>query len=305
MSEMEYAFVGYFGILLLLLFFFPKSRFKKTEKVKEKETDDIKEVKDRHRLVEDIDYIREYGLIDLDRDEILHSDFFKILLKKVPKIEEDIESVKLFYDTVKRLQPYSMTDLFKLIKYLKEERSDDPTIVATYKTYVTASAIIYDFIIPESLFNDDPVVLSFVAAHMHLHSPVNVFDEVQEYIRNNQAGQDIVEQHKEVTELLKDLSFANIFLEMVFKHEAFLSIDYLYSRWLDQTAVKATNVRFYREDIRYFKKLVTMYFGIMEVDVPKSYLYIDTAVCEHVLQIRRYDPKKAVIKVVDSGERIE
>lgn len=291
MNEISYVFLGYF--LIVLLIFFIKFKWTRRDKETVEQNEDT-EYRRTDRLVPDKDYIEEFGLIDLDRDEIISSDFFEILLSKVPKISSG-EGEKLFYDIVKRLQPYSMTELFKTVQYLREDTDNSPERIRAYKTHVTASAIVYDFIIPKSLFNDDSVVLTYVAAHMRLHRPVSVFAEVQNYIRQEPAqktGAEIVEEHKEIERFIVDMDFANVFLSMVFKHEAFLSIEYLYSRWLEQPAVNAFNQSFYKQDINHFKKLVTIYFGMFEIDVPKEYLYFNTAVCEYILQIRRYDPNK-------------
>lgn len=300
MSVTTYAWTGYFGIMMLLLWWMNKKLQRTITKLNDnKET---KAYKRTDRLVPDVDYVEEYGVVDLDREEILHSDFFSIILDKVPKIENDIEQSKLFYDIVKRLQPYSMKELFKVVQYLRDHPNDSPEAHRAYKTHITASAIVYDFLIPKALFNDDTIVLTYVAAHMRLHTPVSVFDEVQNYIRQEPtevSGAQIVQEHKEIERFVVDMSFANYFLSMVFDHEAFLSIEYLYGRWLEQPNVNAFNQAFYKEDINHFKKLVTIYFGIFEIDVPKEYLYFNTAVCEYILQIRRYDPNKRVVKVVE------
>lgn len=304
MSETTYALLGYFGILVLLVFYIliPLKRIIQKQASDDNEEQNDTAIKRTGKLLPKVDYIEEYGVIDLDRHEILHSDFFSIILDKVPKIENDIEQSKLFYDIVKRLQPYSMKELFKVVQYLRDHPNDSPEIHRAYKSHITASAIVYDFLIPKALFNDDTIVLTYVAAHMRLHTPVSVFDEVQNYIRQEPtevSGAQIVQEHKEIERFVVDMSFANYFLSMVFDHEAFLSIEYLYGRWLEQPNVNAFNQAFYKEDINHFKKLVTIYFGIFEIDVPKEYLYFNTAVCEYILQIRRYDPNKRVVKVVE------
>lgn len=298
MDEMIYAWIGYFGIAALIVLAMYKS-INRTEKQANEET---KEYKRTDKLVPNVDYVEEYGVIDLDRDTIIHSDLFSIILEKVPKIENDIEQSRLFYDIVKRLQPYSMRDLFRVTQHIRNNKSLSLESIRAYKSHITASAIVYDFLIPRALFNDDTVVLTYVAAHMRLHSPVSVFDEVQNYIRQEPqqtTGTQIVQEHKEIERFVVDMSFANVFLSMVFDYEAFLSIEHLYDRWLEQPNVNAFNQAFYKEDINHFKKLVTIYFGVFEIDVPKEYLYFNTAVCEYILQIRRYDPNKQVIKVVE------
>lgn len=303
MDEISYAFLGYLGFLLIALWWFRRNtKTKRDELAKPVQANEVSKRKQNEKLTEGVDYVDESGVIDLNRDEILHSDFFRILLNKVPNLDKDIEQSKLFYDIVKRLQPYSMTDLYKIVQYLRDNPNESLDAHRAYKSHVTASAIVYDFIIPKSLFNDDTVVLSYVAAHARLHVPVCIFDEVQNYIRQDhpeKTGEELVEEHKQVERLSNDLKFANVFLSMVFDYESFLSIEYLYGRWLDQPAVNAFNVPMYKKDINSFKKLLTMYFGSMEIDVPKDYIYIDTAVSEYILQIRRYDPKVNKIKVVE------
>ena len=298
MDETTYLFLGYLFILLCLVWYYRKWIYRNANSTQKED----RPKKRTDVLVPGVDYIEEFGVIDLNKEEIMHSDFFFILLKKVPALEEDIESSRLFYDIVKRLQPYSMTDLYKVVEHLRTHPEDSPEVHRAYKTHITASAILYDFIIPKALFNDDTVVLTYVAAHMRMQSPVNVFDVVQDYIRQEhpgKEGEEIVEEHREIERLLNDMAFANIFLSMVFDHEAYLSIEYLYGRWLEQPSVNAFNKAFYKQDIGNFKKLVTMYFGVMEIDVPKDYLFVNTAISEYILQIRRYDPKVNKIKVVE------
>lgn len=300
MDEMTYVWIVCSGIIVLLLCWIDGGLHR--TKAKLNDNKETKEHTRTDRLVPDADYVEEYGVIDLDRDAIIHSELFSIILEKVPKIENDIEQSRLFYDIVKRLQPYSMRDLFRVVQHIRNNKSLSLESIRAYKTHITASAIVYDFLIPKALFNDDTVVLTYVAAHMRLHSPVSVFEEVQNYIRQEPqqtTGAQIVQEHKEVERFVVDMSFANVFLSMVFDYEAFLSIEHLYDRWLEQTNVNAFNQAFYREDINHFKKLVTLYFGVFEIDVPKEYLYFNTAVCEYILQIRRYDPNKQVIKVVE------
>jgi hypothetical protein len=303
MSKMDFAFMGYFGILLALLLFFPKFRFRKTEKKQEEKQNTNQENNEHRVLKRDTDYIEEFGLINPNKNAITESESFKIILRKIPNLYEQLGDAQLFYDAVMRLRPYSMSELFAIVKYLREEKYDSPESISAYKTHVTASAIVYDFTIPKSLFNDDAaVLLPMVAAHISLHRPVSVFNEVQRYIKdvsNPLTGLEVVEQHKQLARLLEDFDFANVFITTMLCYDEFLSIKNLYDKWLMESSVNAFNLPLYKQDINCFKKLLTMYFGIMEIDAPKEYLYIDVSVCEYVLQIRRYDPSKSFIRVVE------
>lgn len=92
MNEISYVFLGYF--LIVLLIFFIKFKWTRRDKETVEQNEDA-EYRRTDRLVPDKDYVEEFGLIDLDRDEIISSDFFEILLSKVPKISSG-EGEKLF-----------------------------------------------------------------------------------------------------------------------------------------------------------------------------------------------------------------
>lgn len=302
----EIVFIAYFVLFLLLAIAFINARARsgkaKDSTSKANARDDTN--RNGRTLLPGLHYTEDSGLVDFDREIITGSDLFGIMVDKILDKDSPLHDDQLFCDTVRRLQPYTMAHLFKVVQNLREDTQYTPGAIASYKGLITASAIVYDFVIPKSLFNSDTVALTYVAAHFEMHRPVSVFDEVQKHIRDSShhystTSEGIVEQHKQITRLLEDLSFANVFLEMTFKYESFLSIDYLYRRWLEQPAVNTFNMPLYKQDIKLFKKLVTMYFGVLEVDVPKDYLYIDTAVCEYILQIRRYDPSKSNIRVVE------
>lgn len=295
MTDYTEIYVIYFIALVVAILLYWDSRSKQKDNQEKKE----KVYKPNDRFIPGVDHQEEGGLIYLDRDEIMGSEFFGILMDKMPNEETEPAQVKLLHHNVKYLQPYSMTDLFKVIQQLREV--DNPVLQESYKTHVTASAIVYDFVIPKILFNDAVSVQVSVAAHQRFHLPVSISEEIQRYIREGKCSHDtavLAEEHKEIERFTADITFANVFLSMVFKHESYLTIEHLYNRWLEQPNVNAFNVSFYKESIDHFKKLVTIYFGVMGVDVPKSYICLNAAVCEYITQTRRYDPKRSKLKVV-------
>lgn len=301
MTDYTEIYVIYFIALVASILLYLDSRSKRKDTQGNSEEKKEKVYKPNDKFIPGVDYQEEGGLIYLDRDEIMGSEFFGIMMDKIPDEETEPEQTKLLNHNVKYLQPYSMTDLFKVTQQLREVGVDNPALQESYKAHVTASAIVYDFVIPKILFNDAVAVQVSVAAHQRYHTPVSISEAMQSYIRDGKCSHDtavLAEEYREIERFTADITFANVFLSMVFKHESYLTIEHLYSRWLEQPNVNAFNVGFYKESIDHFKKLVTIYFGVMGVDVPKSYVCLNAAVCEYITQTRRYDPKRSKLKVV-------
>lgn len=247
------------------------------------------------------DYVVTAGMVTIDRDRLLLSDLYLGLLSRLPATDSTADQTVAFYGYARLLNPYSPVQLYEIAQILRKLTVEQESLRKSYRVHATASALVYGFKIPTVLFTDDTVVLAYAAAHTRLHEAVSVVDLVQAYLASDElacTGQEIVRQHKRVERLELDMGVASVYFSTLFDRTAFVSIDYLYGRWLASSAVNEYNRAFYKEDINHFKRLVTMYFGVMQLSAPREYLCIDTAVCEYILQVRRYDPKRNNIKAV-------
>lgn len=254
------------------------------------------------RLQPDTDYTVTAGMVTLNRDRLMSSPLLLSILDKLPDTSSQTQQSIAFYDYARLLNPYTPAHLYEIVQILRKLTQEQEYLRKSYMVHATTSALVYGFKIPTVLFSDDAVVLAYAAAHTRLYEPISVVELVRRYVASDDllfTGEEIVQLHRRVERLIADMDFASVYFSEIFNRTAFVSIDYLYNRWLAQSSVKDFNRAFYKEDINHFKTLVTMYFGIMQLSAPMEYLCIDTAVCEYVLQVRRYDPKKNNIKAVD------
>jgi hypothetical protein len=296
----EIAFISYFGLAFLIVFVYLKSRWDK------KQENENKKLKNIHSTTSGLltlnkDYFEEDGLVKFDIASITESEIFnKVILKNLDK-EWEVEQKKLLHDHVMNMQYYGMADLFKISEHLRKYKDQTGQTVLLYKSIITACAVVYDFMIPKSLMNADSLALLYVAAYFRANSTTCVYEEIQKHIKSNLKEKrldNVAKEHAQLKALLLDMDFANVFFQEIFKHKSYLGLEYLHKKWINSNLVCKDNLDLYKNDISCFKKLLTIYFGILQIHIPASYLYIDTSVCEYLLQIKRYDLNKPHIRAV-------
>lgn len=237
------------------------------------------------------DVVETDGLFELNRKELLASGYYLNLKKYIANKGEQIPAMYVLID---KLQPYEQKDLYAILRYIRNLPESSPELIRAYKTHATASALLFDFKVPRALLNTNTAVLYYVASYELRYPTCNVVAQLRKYIQEDESSQsadDVFNEHSEIQRLEADLVFANkFFCSTVLPYDVKPTIVYLYSRWLDQHGINPSNYRFYKDGIDNFKKLATLYFGLFDMDVPKTYLFVNTALCEYVLQLRRYSP---------------
>ncbi len=268
-------------ILIMIVFLLYKNNLK-TSNVENTE------VKPSNRLA----YYEAGGMVRVDQESLLRSDFFKELLQKVDpdKNQQSLQQIR------KHIYPYNTKEMFKIIEILRNSDFDNKEIIdLNYRICVTASSIIFGFTLPAKLYTTNPVVFIYCALYIQENTSTVFDDSMCYYIEmqsDKETAEEVIEHHKEIDNIIKDLDYANIFLVMTVENDHYLSIDYLYTRWLEQPGVKHSNLHFYKESIENFKKLVTIYFGIYGIDVPESYLHFNIAIIDYIKQTKRYSKHK-------------
>lgn len=245
------------------------------------------------------DVVEVDGLFQLNRKDVLASGYY-LNLKKY--IENKDEQIPALYVLVDKLQPYEQKDLYAILRYIRNLPSSSTELIRAYKTHVTASALLFDFKVPRALLNTNTAVLHYVASYEVRYPTCNVVTQLRKHMQvdeSSQSADEVFNEHSDIQRLEADLVFANkFFCSTVLPYDTKPTIEYLYRRWLDQHGINPSNYRFYKDSIDNFKKLATLYFGLFDMDVPKTYLFVNTALCEYVLQLRRYSPasKLQVVK---------
>ena len=229
------------------------------------------------------------GFVHIDAKDFLNGEFLENIIGKV-NLEENpktLERCELY------IRPYTIGELFTYVQQNKAYSGDSKGLVLnTYQGCITASAMLFDFDIPEYFYLDasNVAVISHIAVYVKQNTPVSISEELELYLENNQDTIESIDEHKEVKSLEQDISLFNKMFADAIEHEYFLSISLLYAKWLESPFIKHFNYEKYKTDINYFKKLVTMYYGTLGVDVPKSYLCFTIPITQYIKQERRYSP---------------
>lgn len=241
------------------------------------------------------------GVVTLDTDELLDSKLYKRITGEF-KPEDYPGMVNLMKQCI---LPYNTSQYYKVLKGIRySDNINKETTLKGYQQTITASAILFNRPIPKSLFTDEMVVLAYVHFYIQYCTPVSYDDQLQSYIKNQynlDMENDPASYHTELNNLIKDLDSFNTFIHSTLEYEFMISIDHMYTSWLD-TCRSSSNVFLYKSNIEYFKKLVTIYYGVMGLDTPVNYLHFTPAIADYVLQLNRYHPSNHLQLVVNNTD---
>jgi len=242
-------------------------------------------------------YTDERGIININRNTLLNSDYFKQILHKTNTKEPDV-NIKLMKQF---MRPYSHKELFNAVQAIRAVDSESKDKVENaYKLFTTASSIVFNKTIPSVMFANSQAVIRYCAIYINLVKPVSYSDELKKYTFTQYHKEDAVDvprYHKELKLIIEDLPYANEFLSNIFDYEYYFTVEYLYSFLFSNKSTGLINIDFYKQDIENFKKLLTVYFGIYQVNPPIDYLHFNSAIVEYVIQTKRYSKFK--IKLMD------
>lgn len=242
-------------------------------------------------------YTDQRGIVSISRDDLLNSDYFKQILDKTNTTEPDV-NIKLMKQF---MRPYSHKELFNVVQAIRAVDGESKDKVENaYKLFTTASSIVFNKTIPSVMFANSQAVIRYCAIYINLVKPVSYAEQLKKYAfmeYSNEDAKDVPRYHKELKLIIEDLPYANEFLSKVFDYEYYFTVDYLYSILFLNKTTGLINVEFYKQDIENFKKLLTVYFGVYQVDTPIDYLHFNSAIVEYVIQAKRYSNTK--IKLMD------
>jgi hypothetical protein len=201
--------------------------------------------------------------------------------------------------------PYSNSQYYKVLKAIRQaDNVKKDTLLKGYQQTVTASAILFDRPIPKALFTDEMVVLAYIHYYIEYCKPVKYEEQLQNYIKNeynSDMENDPASYHAELSRLLPDLDGFNMLVHSTFDFDYMVTIDHLYNSWLEHCK-NSVNLFLYKSDIEHFKKLVTIYYGVMQLDTPINYLHFTPAIADYVLQLNRYHPSNHLQLVVNNTD---
>ena len=241
------------------------------------------------------------GIITLDSNELLSS----ILYKRITKEFKSSDYPGMVNLVKQCILPYNASQYYKVLKGIRNsDNVNKETALKGYQHTITASAILFNRPIPKSLFTDEMVVLAYVHFYIQYCTPVSYDDQLQSYIKsqyNLDMENDPASHHTELNNLIKDLDSFNMFIHSTLEYEFMISIDHMYTSWLD-TCRNSSNVFLYKSNIEYFKKLVTIYYGVLQLDTPVNYLHFTPAIADYVLQLNRYHPSNHLQLVVNNTD---
>ena len=241
------------------------------------------------------------GIITLDSNELLSS----ILYKRITKEFKSSDYPGMVNLVKQCILPYNTSQYYKVLKGIRNsDNVNKETALKGYQHTITASAILFNRPIPKSLFTDEMVVLAYVHFYIEYCTPVDYEEQLQIYIKNQynlDMENDPASYHTELNNLIKDLDSFNMFIHSTLEYEFMISIDHMYTSWLD-TCRNSSNVFLYKSNIEYFKKLVTIYYGVLQLDTPLNYLHFTPAIADYVLQLNRYHPSNHLQLVVNNTD---
>ena len=241
------------------------------------------------------------GIITLDSNELLSSSLYKRITKEF-KSSDYPGMVSLVKQCI---LPYNTSQYYKVLKGIRySDNVNKETALKGYQHTITASAILFNRPIPKPLFTDEMVVLAYVHFYIEYCTPVDYEEQLQNYIKNQynlDMENDPASYHTELNNLIKDLDSFNMFIHSTMEYEFMISIDHMYTSWLD-TCRNSSNVFLYKSNIEYFKKLVTIYYGVLQLDTPVNYLHFTPAIADYVLQLNRYHPSNHLQLVVNNTD---
>lgn len=85
---------------------------------------------------------------------------------------------------------------------------------------------------------------------------------------------------------------------MHINYRYYFTIELLYiewSKWLAKHNYKDVYVDYYNADIINFKELATLYYGVMQMNMPLSYYHFTPAIVDYILQSKRYSNAKLTL----------
>lgn len=284
----DYENITHTLIALLWIYLFYRFMSWLTTKPKEDKQDIIKNP---------IAPIESNGLLSFDKEKILSSNRFKAVQK-----EYTSESYPAITTMLKEfMMPYGPSEHFKIHKQLRALPESQRTNVAIcYKQNITASAILFRKSIPKSLYTDDISVLVYCSIYIELTKPVDFEEQMQLYIKNEYHAVDpstIPECHNELQTLVECLDAINNILVPVSQLDHYLTIEHMYNVWTSQISNRPQYLGYYKQSVDNLKKLLTLYYGILQMPIPQSYFHFTPAIVDYVLQSKRYSLSRISLAV--------
>jgi hypothetical protein len=248
--------------------------------------------------------IESNGLLSFDKEKILSSDMFKSVQK-----EHTSESYPAITTMLKEFMiPYGPGEYFKIHKQLRTlPESQRANVASCYKQNITASAILFKRSIPKSLYTNDTSVLVYCSIYLELIKPIDFEEQLQLYIKNEYHTVDastIPECHSELQTLIECLDSLNSLLVPVHQLDHCLQLEHLYNVWLSNIANSPQYLGYYKGSIINLKKLLTLYYGILQMPIPQSYFHFTPAIVDYILQSKRYSLSRISLAVSNDDNSV-
>lgn len=248
--------------------------------------------------------IESNGLLSFDKEKILSSERFKSVQK-----EYTSESYPAITTMLKEFMiPYGPGEYFKIHKQLRALPESKRTNVETcYKQNITASAILFRKSIPKSLYTEDISVLVYCSIYLEITKPIDFEEQMQLYIKNEYHAVDpsiIPECHNELQTLVECLDTINNLLIPIAQLDHYLTIEHMYNVWLSQTSNKPQYHGYFKESVDNLKKLLTLYYGILQMPIPQSYFHFTPAIVDYILQSKRYSLSRISLAVSNDDNSV-
>lgn len=294
MLDYNSSFIGIMFLLIAFIngiyFYIPRSKSNK---------------KEQNTTYSSIEPTYSNGLLYFDKEKILNSNRFNSI-----KEEYNVDMLPGMVSMLKDFMiPYNDAEYYKIQKQLRE--IDEPkrsTVTNCYKQNITASAIIFKRPIPKNMYSSHISVLVYCSLYIELTQPVSYDEQLQLYTKEEYHKVDpveIPELHSELQTLINSLDSVNLFIShIVPTYGHYLLVEHIYRNWLITLVDKPVYHGYYSESISNFKKLLTLYYGIMKIDIPASYFEFTPAIVDYILQSKRYSLSKIYLAASNDGSAV-